>query len=544
MSAETAQARAVSILTGLGFSQERMLQTVDTLSGGWRMRCQLASVLFQPCDLLLLDEPTNFLDFTSLLWLEDYLSTTFAEENEDAILLMVSHDRAFVDKIAEQVIVLRDHALEYFPGTLSEYYRTRAEKKRSLIKLKEAQDRQKAHMEKTIAGNLRAARQSGDDKKLKQAASRQKRLDDRMGISTNARGGKFKVSRDRPGYHNTARDEIVIPQDDVASKFRIRQVAEGTRFVGPLLSCEDLAFTYRGNSAPTIQGVNLSLRLGDKVAFVGENGAGKSTLISCLVHGHDDALAAAAGAATVAATDSSRATNITKKGKITGTLNKQSGASVGYFSQNVVDELSSTEYSSMTALQYIHLSTEQETRAALASLGLVGKTVSDLPISALSGGQKVRVALCRILYPSSVTATGAPPILILDEITTHLDADTVQALAKQLRRYRGALVIVSHDRWFVQAVVEGRRSSGGGAGDGKDGGGEEESSSGDSDEYDDDGDGPRGAGSGLRSPGTVYWVNKGKVRKLNGGVEEFEEKIRRRAAKQSKAAGVAASNGR
>jgi len=513
MSAETAQARAVTILKGLGFTEERLGQKVSTLSGGWRMRTKLASVLFQPCDLLLLDEPTNFLDFSSLLWLEDYLSSTFGEDNPDAILLMVSHDRAFVDKIAEQVILLRDYSLEAFPGNLTEYYAARAEKKRNLIKLKDAHDRQVAHMEKTIAGNVRAAKQSGDDKKLKQAVSRQKKLDNRMGIQTNSKGGRFKVSKDRPGYHLTARDEIVIPQDEAGSKFKIRKLAEGTRFVGTILSCEDLSFTYKSNAAPTFQGFNLSLRLGEKVAFVGENGAGKSTLISCLVDGNGDSISSASASAAAQP-------SIISKGKMSGTLTKQAGASVGYFSQTVVDELSSPQYLAMSALQYIHLGSEQETRAALASLGLVGKTVSDLPISALSGGQKVRVALCRILYPATSSATGAPAILVLDEVTTHLDADTVQALARQLRAFRGALILVSHDRWFVQAVVER-------------GDDEEEEELNSSEDSEDD----EAANGGLSvSPGIVYWVNKGKVRKLGGGVDEFEEKIRKRAAKQLKAA--------
>ncbi|KAF9059669.1 hypothetical protein BDP27DRAFT_1238260, partial [Rhodocollybia butyracea] len=111
-------------------------------------------------------------------------------------LLFVSHDCTFTDNVAEEILVLQDLTLEWFPGNLSAYKDTRQEHQRYLTKMKDAQTKQKAHMEESIAGNIRAAKATGDDKKLRQAASRQKKVDERMGYQAGIRGGKFKLNRD------------------------------------------------------------------------------------------------------------------------------------------------------------------------------------------------------------------------------------------------------------------------------------------------------------------------------------------------------------
>ncbi|KAL0069364.1 hypothetical protein AAF712_003383 [Marasmius tenuissimus] len=167
MPASTAELRAKDLLLGLGLTTTTISQPLKSLSGVWDMRIVLASLLFQPCDILLLDEPTNFLDIPSLLWLESYL-----QEKTDTTFLLVSHDRTFADSIAEEIIVMRNSKLEQYPGNLTAYEKTRSEQKKRLVRMKEAQDRQKAHMQDTIAGNVCTALVSGDDKKLKQAASR------------------------------------------------------------------------------------------------------------------------------------------------------------------------------------------------------------------------------------------------------------------------------------------------------------------------------------------------------------------------------------
>ncbi|GJJ14443.1 hypothetical protein Clacol_008707 [Clathrus columnatus] len=469
MSASTSEVRAEALLLGLGFSKNSIRKPMATLSGGWRMRTMLASVLFQPCDIMLLDEPTNFLDMASLLWLENHL-----KESSKTTILLVSHDRTFADAIAEEIIVLRDKKLERFPGNLTAYEEVREENRQRLTKMKEAQGRQKAHMEQTIAGNIRAAKATGDDKKLKQAASRQKKLDERMGYEVGMRGGKFKLNRDLPGYHTTMRAEIEIPEDDAAAKMALPQIPlSELQFPGPLVSCDKVTVGYIKKDNPSmmtvvLQNISFTIHMHDRVALIGLNGAGKSTLVSVLVNQTSSDI------------------------HVQGSIQHHPRARIGYFSQTAVDMLPADT----TALQYLagreeplHNAEEQELRKKLASLGLSGKTVSDLPLSRLSGGQKVRVALSKILHPP-------PHLLILDEVTTHLDADSILILTDELRKYEGAVLLVSHDRWFVKKVVE------------------EESENEDEKKRE-----------GVNK---VYMVGKGHVEELVTGIDEFEKRVRKK----------------
>lgn len=431
------------------------------------MRTILASVLFQPCDVLLLDEPTNFLDMPSLLWLETHL-----QERTDTTLLLVSHDRTFADSIADEIIVMRDCQLERYPGNLTSYEKTRSEQRKRMTRMKEAQDKQKSHIQDTIAGNIRAAAASGDDKKLKQAASRQKKLDERMGVEVGLKGGRFKLNRDLPGYHTNMRAAIELPQDDASAKITIPSEPSELRFPGALLSAEDLTFKYKRVAVPTLDNVNISVHLGDRIGLLGLNGAGKSTLVSCLV-----AKPPPGGVV------------------LKGTLKTHPKARIGYFSQANVETLPDSRTALDLIMEAHGIDSEHEVRAALASMGLTGRTVSEIPIQKLSGGQKVRVALVQILHPS------VPHVLVLDEVTTHLDSDSVVLLSEELRAFRGALIIVSHDRWFMRTVVENEVDP-----DGSDSDADEGS--------------VQDVWSGRRM---VYMVGKGAVQELKGGVGEFEK---------------------
>jgi len=477
MSAFTAETRAETLLLGLGFTKKMLQKPFSALSGGWQMRTILASLLFQPCDLLLLDEPTNFLDMPSLLWLESYL------QEVSTTILMVTHDRTFADTIGEETIVLRDQKLERFAGNLTAYEGARAENQQRLTKMKDAQEKQKTHMEQTIAGNIRAAKATGDDKKLKQAASRQKKLDERMGYQVGIRGGRFKLNRDLPGFHNNMRDEIDIPTDDPAAKMSLPKMPPSElRFPGPLVSCEKLTFGFIQPDnpkmmTPILRDVNFTIHMHDRIALVGLNGAGKSTLVSCLVNRPNP------------------------EGRMLGSVTQHPKARIGYFSQTAVDLLPPN----LTALQYlgntedpIEGEHEQQLRGTLSTLGLSGRTVSEIPLSHLSGGQKVRVALAKILYPP-------PHLLILDEVTTHLDADSIVTLSEELKSYEGAVLLVSHDRWFVKGVIEGET-------DGEDGEKEEEQKD-----------------IGIRK---VLLVGATAVEELTGGVAEFEDRVRKSKKKK------------
>lgn len=194
MDASGAEAKARSVLLGLGFSQENIDQPVSRLSGGWKTRCSLASALCQSADLLLLDEPTNFLDLPSIIWLEQYIQNL----GDSVTVVAVTHDRAFADGVAEELLIMRNGGLERFRGNVSSYEIEREKKYKYLSRMKDAQDKQKKHIEKSIDQNVKAAKRTGDDKKLKQAASRKKKLDERMGMEVSS---KVRTTQHRRGKH-------------------------------------------------------------------------------------------------------------------------------------------------------------------------------------------------------------------------------------------------------------------------------------------------------------------------------------------------------
>lgn len=191
------EGRAREILGALGFDDQKLSTPLNKLSGGWQMRCMLASVLLQDADIMILDEPTSFLDMLGILWLQKYLINLRSRSSRTVVI--VSHDRDFIDNVCEEIMLLKDQSITNFDGNLSEYEQDLKSRRRYLTTMKEAQDRQTAHMEKTIAQNIKAGKKSGDDNKLRQAVSRQKKLEDRSGMQVNAKGGRFKLNRDHAG---------------------------------------------------------------------------------------------------------------------------------------------------------------------------------------------------------------------------------------------------------------------------------------------------------------------------------------------------------
>ncbi|KAK4034563.1 ABC transporter F family member 3, partial [Parachaetomium inaequale] len=431
------ESRAKKILTGLGFTDAYMAKQADSLSGGWRMRSALATALLQETDILILDEPTNFLDLLGIIWLQRFLQS-LEDLPTPPTLILVSHDRDFTSSVCTDLLIVKDKDLTYFHGDLPTFEAAQAEKKQHLTKMKEAQDKQKAHMQDSIRQNLAAGRKNDDQNKIRQAKSRQKRLDDRMGMQVNEKGGRFKLNRDLPGYHTAQRSEIAIPQDERGVSITLPDPPD-LRFPGALISLEKVTFRYppaRGATTkppPTLQDVTLTISPGDRIGILGLNGAGKSTLIRLLVG------------------DSQAPPKSTQ----TGIITTHPRLKMSYYSQHAVETLQSLGHSdpSLTALALLTREVdgaldEGEVRALLGSLGLPGRTASDVPLRKLSGGQLVRCELARLLWRR-------PGLLVLDEVTTHLDYETVAALREALRGWEGAVVLVSHDRWFVRGVVEG-----------------------------------------------------------------------------------------
>ncbi|KAI0165528.1 P-loop containing nucleoside triphosphate hydrolase protein [Xylariaceae sp. FL1272] len=497
------ESRAKRILSGLGFSETAMQKRVSSLSGGWKMRTSLAATLLQEADILILDEPTNFLDLLGIIWLQQYL-TTLPDLSDPPTLILVSHDRDFLS-ICTDLLIIRDHSLicsllisdeksdslglskYYHHGDLPSYESAQAEKKIHLTKMKAAQDKQKEHIQQTIQRNMREGKSKDDQNKIRQAKSRQKKLDDRWGVETSAKGGRFKLSRDLVGYHFNRRADINIPQDERPISFVLPQPSE-LRFPGALLSLEKVSFSYpQDPKKKVLQDVTLSIHMGDRIGVLGLNGSGKSTFVKLLV----------------AETRPS-----------SGILTSHPRLKLGYYSQHAVEELQRKGIAEpgITALALLARETatagmeEGEVRSLvlsyclLGALGLPGRLASDVPIRRLSGGQLVRLELARILW-------SCPHCLILDEATTHLDYETAAAMREALRRWEGAVVVVSHDRWFMRSVVEGIVAENNEAGD-------------PSDEEDE-----------ISRRRLVYRLRLGQLDTLSGGVQQFETSLEKRVAK-------------
>lgn len=546
MDASGTEARARTILLGLGFIATQIDQPFTSLSGGWRTRADLASALLQPSDLLLLDEPTNYLDLPAILWLQDYIPNAFATRS----VIVATHDRAFVDGIADELLLLRlapAKTLETFRGTLTDYEAEKRRQIRRMTRMKEAQDRKTKHMEGTIEKSIRAAKRTGDDKKLKQAASRKKKLEERTGLEVGIRGGRFKLNRDLAGWHQSNRAEIEIPGFDPPVTIQLPEQPEELRFPGPLASFERVCFSYDGgrkpNAAMVLRDIDLVIHRGERVGLVGLNGCGKSTLVGLLM--------AAAGRREDAATGRP------SKGSVT----THPRARISCYTQHSVEDLEAfgRSHPDVTALSYLAAvarrhdrpADEQSLRGILAKFGLkaygpagAGRgssgssssssaLVSETPLDQLSGGQRVRLALAEAFLPS-------PHLLILDEVTTHLDADTIGALITALNKTwtRGALLVVTHDRYFMSRVVErqpardavsrAHRSRGPSANASVNSSDDDDDDDESSDE-DGDGDAPT-----ARTPGRVYRIHNGLLQHLPAGMRQYEEMIRKKMSKMKR----------
>ncbi|KAG6867032.1 hypothetical protein C0991_003950 [Blastosporella zonata] len=471
MDAASAEARARTVLYGLGFSPDAILRPYTTLSGGWRTRCSLASALFQKVDILLLDECTNFLDLPAIVWLQSYVQNL-----TDTTVVVITHDRDFADAVADELLVLREQKLEHFKGNLSLYEFERHAKTVNLTRMQAALDKKTKHIESSIASALSAAKRTGDDKKLKQVASRRKKIEERTGLEVGLKGGRFKLNRDLPGYHLTNRDAIEIPTVDPLVRILLPSEPPDLRFPGALVAMEKVSFAYPRSRTMTLVDVDLVIHPGERVGIAGLNGSGKSTLVGLV----DGGLSSTKGSVT-----------------------RHTRARIQCFSQHAVEALEEKGKTDgeLTALRELmevsggQLS-EQEARGLLSGLGLPGKIASDVPVVALSGGQKVRLALAKLIF-------SPPHLLVLDEVTTHLDADTVLALVEALKQYQGALLVITHDRFFMRCVVEGESPN--------------ESPDGSNEEEEEEEDREWQA-----KPGIVYRLIKGQLKALDGGMRKYE----------------------
>ena len=369
------EARASAVLQGLGFSREDMERPCQEFSGGWQMRIALGKLLLQQPSLLLLDEPTNHLDLEARNWLEGYL------QGYPNALVLVSHDRYFLDASVDRIMEIRNRSVHFYRGNYASFQKQREERMAQLVAEYEAQQREIARI-KAFADKFRYKAT-----KAAQVQSRLKELE-RM-------------------------ERIELPPDTKPIRIRF---PEGPRTGRNVLELVGVSAGYGGE--PVFRGVDFILEKGDRVALVGPNGAGKSTLMKIL-----------AGRLPLSAGERREGHNVI----------------VSYFSQDQDDLLSSTGtvWDEVYSVAPNHI--VPELRTLLGCFLFSGDSI-EKPVAVLSGGERSRLVLCKLLLSPA-------NCLLLDEPTNHLDIRSKDILMDALRDYGGTLVFVSHDRYFLDGLA-------------------------------------------------------------------------------------------
>ena len=395
--AHDAQSRAQALILGLGFKLSELDNPVNSFSGGWRMRLQLARALMCPSDLLLLDEPTNHLDLDALVWLEAWL------KRYQGTMLVISHDREFLDAVTDVTMHIESAKLTRYGGNYSKFEDLRAEQMALQQGAFNKQQDKIAHLQKFIA------RFKAKASKAKQAQSRVKALD--------------RMEKIAP----------LLAEADFTFEFK-----EPANLPNPMLSMQNAYFGYPApedapeGTPPTVivQNVSKSVLAGQRIGILGANGQGKSTLVKTVAR----ALA-----------------------PIEGEMTEGKGLNIGYFAQQELDVLRPADNPLEHMIRLVkevsaagklgnQPTREQDLRSFLGNFNFGGDMVKQA-VGSMSGGEKARLVLCMIVWQR-------PNLLLLDEPTNHLDLATREALSMALNEFEGTVMLVSHDRALLRAVCD------------------------------------------------------------------------------------------
>ena len=381
-----ARPRAQALMLGLGFRPAQLDAPVNSFSGGWRMRLQLARALMCPSDLLLLDEPTNHLDLDALVWLEAWL------QRYEGTLLVISHDREFLDAVTRVTLHLDEAQLTRYGGNYSAFESMRAER---LSQQSAAYGRQQDRI-----------------------AQLQRFIDRFKAKATKARQAQSRVK----ALERMERIAPVLTAADFAFEFR-----EPESLPNPMLALRDVSCGYAapdaGQPVTIVRDVNRSVLPGQRIGILGANGQGKSTLVKTL-----------AGVLP----------------SLGGRITEGKGLAIGYFAQQEMDLLTPDsnpmEHMVRLARQVSPQAREQELRNFLGQFRFAGDMVHQ-PVGSLSGGEKARLVLAMLVWQR-------PNLLLLDEPTNHLDLSTREALSLALNEFDGTVMLVSHDRALLREVCD------------------------------------------------------------------------------------------
>ncbi len=368
--------RVEEILYGLKFTESEFQRPARTFSGGQQSRLMLAKLLLESPDLMLLDEPSNHLDIETTEWLENYLA------RQPVAMIVVSHDRYFLDKVVTRTWELNEGRLEVYPGNYSQYWRLRTEKAKVMERQAERQDEKAAQLEAYI-------RKYGAGQRAKQAHDRERKLE--------------RLERERV---ETVRD-VVGP---------VMGFEEVDRSGDIVIEARHLSKAY---DVPLFQDLNVAVQRGECVGVMGPNGSGKTTLIKTLI-GREKA--------------------------DRGDVKLGHKVQVGYHDQSLLSLSPSTTVVRAVWPEDDPDWVEGDVRNLLARFGLTGEIVFQT-VGQLSGGEKAKAALARLC------ATAAN-LLVMDEPTNHLDIWSCEALERSIREFEGTVLVVSHDRYFLNKVAD------------------------------------------------------------------------------------------